>query len=637
VVEPTTLQTNLEAPGHGRPGGEIRNTSGSSGEGRVQRKYVVRVALIVLGSLALLSPALRGTLLADDWDHYAMQQRIYPVAVPAWDMFRFVSDSAVERNALLDSGRLPWWSSSDLQLAVFRPLSSLLVYADLAWLNGSQHPWWMHLHSLLWWGVLLTGVAALYRRFLPLPVAIMGLLVFAVDDAHVYPVVWIANRSEVVSIALVCWGIWAHVTADDSAESWKSRAASWLLVALGLLAGEHAIAPLCYLVAFELVRARPRWTRLVPHLGLMLGYLTWRSAWGYGVAGSAFYVDPIGEPLRYLDTSAVRIPLLAGDLVLGIAAEWWFWGVPYINYVKDLVPRAWLDFSLLQTIQHGLGVVCVLACSSALLWGFRASSSSQRLRTLWALLLAAAVSLIPLAGTASMTRLTVVPAIAFDAFLGYLLLWLYTCFRGATTRRLRIFSGTLGVLVAAQQLVRPAAYCVQGAQYLTNSSHLEYGWTTQADFGDADVTKRSVFIVSAHDMAAQYLMPYLLHAARLPAPQTAHLLSAAAANSHVLTRVAPNVLDIQFPEPITNRPFAPMVYRQGGSAFYPGQRFHNALFDVEVLLVRGVEPRHLRFTFQKALDDPSYLFMYPTEDGIEPLQLPELGASIRLPSPAWPQ
>lgn len=656
MLERYTLPTKLEGPSHvPNTDGSTRSSSCPPGElafngnafrrwlfsRSAPRAYLVCVIAIGIGSFAMLSTALQGTLLADDWDHYAMQQGIYPVPTPAWDMFRFVADSESERRLLLDSGRLPWWSSADLHLAVYRPLSSLLIYADFAWLGGFDRTWLMHLHSLVWWLVLFAAVAALYRRFLPIPLAALALVVFAVDDAHVYPVVWLANRSELVSVALVCWGIWAHVSAPNSARPFRLQAAAWLLVGFGLLAGEHAIAPLSYLVAYELCRDRAPWrnaiVRLLPYAGLAFGYLACRAYLGYGVSGSAFYVDPIREPVRYLQEGMTRIPLLVGDLLLGMAAEWWYWGIPYVFWVRDLLPSAWTEFALLREIQVGLGVASVFAACAGMFWGFRASRRSARLRTLWSLLLGAVVSLIPLAGTAPMTRLTVVPAIAVDALIA-LLLW-KLCARLIRTKELqaRAMCSVACAVVIVLHAVRPAVHCVQGTRNLTNSSHLEYGWTTKADFGEQDVRNRHVFVVSAHNMAAQYLMPYLMHAARLPVPLTSHLLSPAAENAHVLTRIAANVLDVQFPEPITNSPFAPMVYRQAGTGFFPGQTFHNALFGVEVKRVRGVEPRQLRFTFPKSLDDPQYLFVYPTEEGIEPVSLPVVGQSIRLKSPAWPQ
>lgn len=655
MLERSTLSTKLEAPRHVHLDGLTRSVPGLAGESAstadalrrwllrssAQRIYLMCVIAISLGSFAMLSPALRGTLLADDWDHYAMQQRIYPVDTSAWDMFRFVGSSESERRPLLDSGRLPWWSSSDLHLAVFRPLSSLLIYADFAWLGGHDRTWILHLHSIVWWLVLFGAVAALYRRFLPLPLAVLALLVFAVDDAHVYPVVWLANRSELVAVALVCWGIWAHVTAAERAHPLKLQATAWVLVGLGLLAGEHAIAPLTYLVGYELFSGRAHWgraiQRLLPYAALTVAYLAARAYLDYGVSGSAFYVDPIREPVRFLQHGLTRIPLLVGDLLLGMAAEWWYWGIPYVVWVKDLLPAEWIEFPLLQKIQVSLGATSVIVACAGMVWAFRVSRRSARLRVQWSLLLGAALSLLPLAGTAPMTRLTVVPAIAADALIA-VVLWKLGC---QIARNNDLWTRTwLSIVCAAGiilHLVRPSVHCVQGTRYLTNSSHLEYGWTTKADFGAEDVRQRHVFFVSAHDMAAQYLMPYLMHAARLPIPLTSHLLSPAAENAHVLSRVAENVLDVLFPEPITNAPFAPMVYRQAGTGFFVGQTFHNALFDVEVKMVRGVEPRQLRFTFPSSLDDPKYLFVYPTEEGIEPVRLPVVGNSIRLDSPAWPQ
>jgi hypothetical protein len=370
---------------------------------------------------------------------------------------------------------------------------------------------------------------------------------------------------------------------------------------------------------------------------LTLGYLLVRAYLGYGVSGSAFYVDPIKEPLRYLHHGLTRVPLLVGDLMLGMAAEWWYWGIPYVFWLKDLVPSAWVEFALLQKVQVGLGIASVIAACAGMFWSFRASRSSARLRTRWSLVLGATLSLIPLAGTAPMTRLTVVPAIAVDALIALVLWRMCTKVIHTSDVRMRSLISFAVALLLVLQVVRPAVHCVKGTLNLTNSSHIEYGWTTQADFGDSDVSSRHVFVVSAHNMAAQYLMPYLMHAARLPIPLTSHILSPAAENSHVLSRVAENVLDVLFPEPITNAPFAPMVYRQAGTGFFPGQTFHNALFDVEVKLVRGAEPRQLRFTFRSPLEDPQYLFVYPTKEGIQPVRLPMVGKSIRLEPPAWPQ
>jgi len=236
-----------------------------------------------------------------------------------------------------------------------------------------------------------------------------------------------------------------------------------------------------------------------------------------------------------------------------------------------------------------------------------------------------------------MTRLTVAPAVAFDAVFGYALWVLLGCLsaKPALTKRVVCGVGAFGILWL--HVARASSFSFEGALRLTNSSHLEYGWTTKADFGAADVKQRHVFIISARDMATQYLLPYTLHAAGLPAPRTAHLLSPAAQNAHVLTRIDSNVLDVQFPERITDKPFIPMVYREAGSPFYPGQRYGNAFFEVEVKSVRGGQPRHLRFTFRKPLHDRSYLFMYPTERGIKELRLPPMGQSIRLGAPAWPQ
>ena len=50
--------------------------------------------------------SMKARLLADDWEHYAIEKGVYPVKLPVWDMFNWVAGDA-ERAALRASGRLP--------------------------------------------------------------------------------------------------------------------------------------------------------------------------------------------------------------------------------------------------------------------------------------------------------------------------------------------------------------------------------------------------------------------------------------------------------------------------------------------------------------------------------------------------
>jgi hypothetical protein len=152
---------------------------------RFGNPYAWFAAFTILTGLFLRSPALDVGLVADDWDHYAMSAGIYPAPRSPFGHFEFVRDAASDRDALLESGRLPWWSAPDLHMALFRRLSSALGYVDYAWLDGARHSTRMHLHSLAWWLLLVTGVACTLPLLLPLPAAALGTLLYALDDAHI--------------------------------------------------------------------------------------------------------------------------------------------------------------------------------------------------------------------------------------------------------------------------------------------------------------------------------------------------------------------------------------------------------------------------------------------------------------------
>src|ERR1700748_2175529 len=102
--------------------------------------YWAWVACVIVIGVSLHWRAVDGAMLADDWDHYAMYARVYPVPRSRLDVFDFVSGSEAERAALLAAGRLPWWSDPQLQLSVLRPLSSALSYFDFSALGMARSP-----------------------------------------------------------------------------------------------------------------------------------------------------------------------------------------------------------------------------------------------------------------------------------------------------------------------------------------------------------------------------------------------------------------------------------------------------------------------------------------------------------------
>jgi hypothetical protein len=57
---------------------------------------------------------------------------------------------------------------------------------------------------------------------------------------------------------------------------------------------------------------------------------------------------------------------------------------------------------------------------------------------------------------------------------------------------------------------------------------------------------------------------------------------------------------------------------------------------VEVLGTSGPDPFLMRFTFDRDLDDGSFVFLHPYPDRLRRVTLPAVGESVRLPGPAVP-
>lgn len=278
----------------------------------------------MLGTL-LAAPSLMAPFAVDDFFHIASLEGVGPAPLDWWELYTFAPLDAARRQMLIQSGALPWWSSPDLTLAFFRPLSSGLIALDHSLFGRNPTGW--HLHALLWWVALLVTAGLLYRRLLPAATASLAMLLFAIDDAHWLPVTWSAARNGVVATVPALLVLAAHVRWRE--HGWtKGSVLSLLGFAVGLMGGEAALAMLGYVIAFELV-GRPRETlrtrlvALAPHLALLILYAAVRSASGAGVSGSSLYVDPIREPLHFARVALGRVPALAGNLVLSVPADLW--------------------------------------------------------------------------------------------------------------------------------------------------------------------------------------------------------------------------------------------------------------------------------------------------------------------------
>jgi hypothetical protein len=269
-------------------------------------------------AVVLVLPALRAGLVGDDYFHrmILLGRGDWAASLnPTLDLFSFVPES--QRAHMMEVGALPWWSDPNLRIALARPLSALTHRADYA-LWPDNYPL-HHLHSLLWFGLGVGLVAALYRRIHGATAAAgLAALFFAVEDAHAWPAAWVANRNALICLVCGTAVILLHL-------AWhRSRKRSHLLAALaafavGLGCGEATLGALAYVAAWQVTEERASWiARLAPLTPYALVVVIWRIVYeraGYGTLNSTLYVDPGSEPLRFLAALAERWPLM-------VAAQW---------------------------------------------------------------------------------------------------------------------------------------------------------------------------------------------------------------------------------------------------------------------------------------------------------------------------
>lgn len=353
----------------------------------------------VLGLLLTL-PTLGLGFAVDDYFHAAMLSDMRHFGDKAdWDLFNFLGGKTDDMGPVQGT-MLPWWGNPEARFRFFRPLSALTHVVDYA--VAGKNAVAQHAHTLLWWIALLAAALRWFRAaagiFGPWPHAALQTalcaLVFAVDDAHAWPVAWIANRNALVGsvfVALFCTDWLRYRSTGEGAA--KLRAL--VMLTLAMAGGEVSFTALAFVLAYELVAALGPWsTRLraalpvLASFGLYLVLYKWA---GFGAHGSTLYIDPGDEPLRFLWAAvSERFPLLIAGTFTPVPAE--------LGFILLEAPKA-----LTWGVGWGLGGAVIL-----MLW-----RTLREDRATLLLFVAGCFALIPMCGTFAANRLLVAPSLFF--------------------------------------------------------------------------------------------------------------------------------------------------------------------------------------------------------------------------------
>ncbi|MCA3015930.1 MAG: hypothetical protein INH41_26395 [Myxococcaceae bacterium] len=555
----------------------------------------MRRALPLVVTVLVGVPSLRAGFVLDDWIQRAVVRGHITFTTPL-ELFSFGSGDAVDLAPLIRLGPFPWFTQPDLKLRFLRPLSSALIWLDTTLFGDASLP--QHLHSLLW-SVALTALAMLlYQRLMP-PLAVAAGCFFALDDAHALPTMWLANRNALVAAAFAFLALWLHLRWRDGGSRWLSVGAV-VSAAVGLCAGETAVACLAYVVAFELVGRegplRLRVWALAPMSALLAGYAVVYKLTASGARGSATYVDPVSEPLEFLVAAPVRFLVNVGAQTFGL-------------------PDLWLTASPAARVALvGLGALALPVWWLA--WRRWAPGAPEARRTLRWLALGAVLSVLPGLAAFPAARLLTGASLGLAAVVAALL---DGALRDGGLRRAAGLAWGLwcfGGSAALSWLAMSAAFAEVGARTTAAVRALE-----------PRPGERFVVVSSTEFATAIYAMPVIFEE-RLPAPASWHVWSMAQASVELwrtanrqveLRTIDGEMLESLFEQNFRN-PSSPVP--EGLTVALEGQR-------VTVLERRDGRPVRLRVDLERPAAD--FSFVWWNGERLERLELPAVGARRVLP------
>ena len=566
--------------------------------------------LSLAAALVLALPTVGLGFFNDDYYHLLVLEEGPVVPGSRFDLFRFASGDADETTYLMTQGPYPWWTLPELKLAFWRPLSSALTALDHRLFERAAVGW--HLHSLLWYLGTVAVVGGLLRRLLPGAVGALALLLFALDGAHFLVVAWLANRNALVAALPALLGLWMHLEWREHQRP-GALPLSILGFAVGLMGGEGALGVMAYVGAYELwgnpEGRRERLAALAP-LGLLAGtYLGLYKLYGYGAYGSGSYMDPLGEPGRYLLGVLARVPVLVGGLVLELPSDVW---------ALDARTRGWLV---------GLGVLTLGLFG----WLWRATwpqlTEEERRHCRW-LLPGAALALLPVAATFPSQRLLLVPGVGGLVAVAAILVTAWRSReRGWRPRGVAVGAGLVALahLVVAplwwplmtwsfQEMDRQVARSVESVEGAVDGEKLP--------------EQRVVTLACPLPTLTMYL-PSVLAARGMPMPRAWWPLSMSPLPQQ-LTRTGEAAFELSLSEGRFLTSEFEAIFRGPGHPLVQGATVELAGMKVTVLEADEEGPRRLGFELDAPLEDPSWVFLSWKDEALRPFTFPPVGQRVSL-------
>ncbi|MEY4577453.1 MAG: hypothetical protein RL701_2156 [Pseudomonadota bacterium] len=538
-------------------------------------------------------------------DDYVLLSRMSEPSHAAWagsapfDLFRWLDPA--HNQQLIDGKGMPWWTFEGARCAFFRPLASLTHALDHALFARDARL--MHIHSLLWFGLLLWLAAKAYGELIAERwVAALAAAMFALDSAHGVALCWISNRNALMAGALGIATLICHQRSRRTG-SLGYACAAWVYFALALLSGELAVGLAGYVVAYTCTMDQTSTPRrllaLAPYALLLGAWAVARHAGGYGSYGLGAYVDPIAEPIDFVRTLPQRWTQLMASQIGSLAAD-----------LYGLAPRA-----VAPLLNVCAGFITVIG-----VWFVTPVLKSSALARYFAL--GAALSTVPLAATIPADRLLVLVGFGIIPLLALAIQDALQAARSdqapehiqAVTARRRAAIAFTGLHLAVAAILLPLTAL---------STALVARWSETAE-ASVPVTPQVLFVASVPDSVLLTYVPMMREWTGTPQPEKLYWLHAMPGSLRVERRQA-NRLRITANQGMFDRR---SEARSAHFAFHPGDKVVLSEMTIDVLeLNHDGLPSVCEFTFQSALESARYQWQTWEAGKLQSFALPKVGES----------
>jgi hypothetical protein len=564
-------------------------------------------------AIVLVTPSIWSGLQVDDFFHrlILMDLQPYPdIAVDKWDLFHFTPGEPEHNQSMMEKGLLPWWSSPVFHAAFWRPVTVATHRLDyILWPNS---PVLMHIQSILWYGALIFCAALLYRRMPgPANTAAFAALLYALDDAHGFPVGWIANRNGVIA---ALFGVTALIFHD----AWRRHQIRFALpvaclsLSAGLLSAEAAVGITAYFIAYSVYldegSVSRRFASLLPYTLIIVIWLIARHHLGYGVDGSELYIDPLSDTLRFLNALWSRLPLLlASQLFLPMASA--------ANFLPgNLIVATWI-ISLLILV--------------TMAWFLKDIIRSDRIARFWTL--GMCLSLIPVSATFPHERLLFFCGLGGMGLLAQFIL--HPGIESGTASKSRSHHRFVRILVGLLICVHLILSPIHLAVSSQSPKYLGLAFTQTADTiripEDAD--KRDLILVNPPiPFAAQYVpVLRILNGQSVPL----HTRALAPGDGTLICRRLDDRTIVLKPENgFVSAPFDDL-FRDIARPFKIGDTIVLDGVSVKILeVLPDGRPAEAAFIFNVTLEDSSLMWFHHDQDGYRAFRPPPIGERMILPA-----